>query len=85
MGCNLALAYDIRIASDRARFGEVFVRRELNVEGGGSYFLPPFVFTGDIIDAKEAERIGLVNRVHSVSSVYPFFKMYSVGIGDVRR
>jgi enoyl-CoA hydratase/carnithine racemase len=71
-GCDLALACDLRIVSDRAKFGEIFVLRGLMPDGGGTYFLPRLVglgkamelmFTGDMVPAEEAVRIGLANRL----------------------
>jgi enoyl-CoA hydratase/carnithine racemase len=71
-GLNLALACDLLVASDRARFSEIFARRGLSLDFGGSWFLPRRVglhkakelaLLAPIIDAAEAERIGLVNRV----------------------
>jgi len=71
-GCDLALACDLRVLSDRARFGEIFVRRGLMPDGGGTWMLPRLVgvgralelmLTGEIVDAAEAHRIGLGNRL----------------------
>lgn len=71
-GCNLALAADLRIASDRASFIEVFSRIGLIPDSGGTFFLPRLIglgkatelaFTADPVDATEALHLGLVNRV----------------------
>lgn len=71
-GCNLALGCDLVVASTNARFSEIFARRGLTIDFGGSWVLPrriglhrakELAFLTDIIDAAEADRIGLVNRV----------------------
>src|ERR1700733_7196570 len=71
-GCDLALECDVRIASDRASFGEIFVKRGLMPDGGGTFLLPRIIglgralelmFTGEIVTAEHAARIGLANRV----------------------
>jgi len=77
-GTNLALCCDLVIASERAKFGELFNKIGLAPDGGGTWFLPRLVglarakeliFTGDVFDATEAARIGLVNRVVPVAEL----------------
>ncbi|MET9884994.1 enoyl-CoA hydratase-related protein [Streptomyces sp. NPDC006430] len=72
IGAHLALACDLVVAAESARFIEVFVRRGLVPDGGGAYLLPRLVgpqkakelmFFGDALAAVEAERLGLVNKV----------------------
>ncbi|MGB5216913.1 MAG: enoyl-CoA hydratase-related protein [Smithella sp.] len=71
-GCNLALSCDIILAAKSARFIQIFARRGLVPDLGGSYFLPRLVglakakelmFTGDPISAEKALELGMINRV----------------------
>jgi 2-(1,2-epoxy-1,2-dihydrophenyl)acetyl-CoA isomerase len=77
-GSNLALCCDLIVASERAKFGELFWKIGLVPDGGGTWLLPrvvglarakELIFTADVIDAAEAARIGLVNRVVSVEAL----------------
>ena len=71
-GMNLALACDFVIASSRARFSEIFIKRGLSVDFGGSWLLPrlvglhkakELVLLGDILSAEQARELGVVGRV----------------------
>src|ERR1700761_9069689 len=71
-GCNLALGCDLIVASDEARFSEIFARRGLTIDAGGSFLLPRLVglhrakelaLLTDLISAEEALAMGLINRV----------------------
>lgn len=71
-GLNMALACDMVVGDDTSRYSEIFARRGLSIDFGGSFFLPRRVgmhkakelaLLADIIDADEAAAIGLVNRI----------------------
>lgn len=72
VGMSFAMCCDLIVCSDNARFSEIFAKRGLTLDGGASWLLPRRVglhrakelaLFADIINAQEAERIGLVNRV----------------------
>lgn len=80
-GLNLALGCDLIVASEQARFSEIFARRGLSIDFGGSWLLPRLVgmhrakelaFFADILSAKEAADLGLVNRVVPASQLDAF-------------
>ena len=73
-GLSMVLACDIVFASERARFGSTFIKWGGLADGGANWFLPrrvgtakaiELLLTGDVIDAREAKRIGLVDNVVS--------------------
>ena len=80
LGATIALFCDVIIASERARLGDPHIKVGLVAGDGGAVIWPLMVgihkakemlMTGDIIDAKEAERIGLVNRVVAAEDLMP--------------
>lgn len=82
-GCELALACDFRIASENARFGQPELNLGILPGAGGTQRLPRLVgigkakeliFTGEIITAAEAEKIGLVNKVVPLEALMPTVK-----------
>ena len=85
MAVPIALACDLRFASDRASFSTSFSRRGLVAEWGVSWLLPRLVgtahaldllFSARKIDAAEAERVGLINRVVPHDELLPFVRTY---------
>ncbi len=85
---SLALASDIRLATERARIAFLFVKRGLGLDGGASWLLPRFVgmrayeigLTGEMIEAREAERLGLVNRLYPVEGFLEAVQKYAVAL-----
>lgn len=78
IGMNIALACDFVVATDRARFSEIFIKRALSVDGGGSWLLPRLVglhrakalcLLGDMISAAEAHDLGLVTYIVAPESL----------------
>ncbi|WP_322795839.1 enoyl-CoA hydratase/isomerase family protein [Tepidiforma sp.] len=71
-GFGLCSAFDLRIASEEARFGTIFIKRALAPDCGLSYYLPRLVgperaaelfYSGRMVDAREALELGIVSRV----------------------
>lgn len=71
-GMNMALGCDLIVASENARFSEIFAKRGLSIDFGGAWVLPRLIgmhrakelaFFADIIDAEQAKEFGIVNRV----------------------
>lgn len=101
-GCNLALACDYRIASEGAKFSESFVRIGIHPDWGGTWLLPRLVgrsaalelmMTGRMIDAAEAARIGMIDRVVPSTGLSPEVERFArtladgppISIGDIKR
>ena len=79
-GMNIALGCDIVVATDRARFAELFVHRGLTIDIGGTWLLPRIVgmararelaLTGRSVAATEALEMGMVSRVVTVEQLHP--------------
>jgi len=91
-GLDIALACDIRFAAESAKFAETYVRMGLIPGAGGAYFLPRLIgvakamellLSARYVDAREAERIGLVNKVFPdselMSETYAFARTVAEG------
>ena len=85
-GCNLALSCDIVIAAKSARFIQIFIKRGLCPDCGGTYFLPRLIglakakelfFSGDAVDAEKALSLGMINRVVDDDQLMPEVTAYA--------
>lgn len=91
VGVTMQLPMDIRLASDKARFGLVFARRGITPEAASSWFLPRAVgmqtalewtMTGRVFDATEALQRGLVRSVHAPDDLLPAARALAREIAD---
>jgi 2-(1,2-epoxy-1,2-dihydrophenyl)acetyl-CoA isomerase len=90
-GMNLALGCDLVVASDTARFSEIFARRGLSIDFGGSWVLPRLIglhkakelaLFADIISAEEALALGIVNRVVPVAEIDEFVDQWAARLAN---
>jgi enoyl-CoA hydratase/carnithine racemase len=90
-GMDFALQCDLRYAAESARLGETYVRVGLVPGAGGTWFLPRLVgtakalelfWTGDLISAQEAERLGIVNRVLPDAELMSFVRRMASRIAE---
>jgi 2-(1,2-epoxy-1,2-dihydrophenyl)acetyl-CoA isomerase len=88
-GMNIALAADVRFASDAAVFGQNFAKVGLFPDYGGTFFLPQLIgpakaaemfYTGEMIDAKTALQLGLVNHLVPVDKLEAEAKAFAKNI-----
>lgn len=86
ISCDVALACDLRLVSSRGVFMESFIRTGLIPDGGGTFMLPRLVglgralemmFTGDKVEAEEALRIGLANKVFPIETFETEVRSYA--------
>ena len=91
-GLSLAIACDVRIASEEARFTQAFVKIGLIPDSGGTYLLPRVVghakalelsLSGEMIDAAEAHRIGLVSRVTPTADLEDEVRGYAAALATM--
>jgi enoyl-CoA hydratase/carnithine racemase len=91
VGVTMTLPMDIRLASDKAKFGFVFAKRGIVPEAASSWFLPRLVgisqaaewcYTGRIIDAEEALRGRLVRSVHAPDDLMGVARSIALEIAD---
>ena len=87
-GMSMALGCDLVVASDSARFSQIFSKRGLSVDFGASWLLPRLIglhrakelaFFADIIDARQALEFGLVNRVVPADQLDEFVTDWATG------
>jgi 2-(1,2-epoxy-1,2-dihydrophenyl)acetyl-CoA isomerase len=90
-GCSIALAADMILAAETATFAEVFVRIGLIPDCGGIFLLSrrigltrakDLVFTGRSIDAREAERMGMINRVFPAEALEAETRKMALELGN---